>query len=82
MTDHRPLDCEEAVRLLALFLDGELRSGEADGVARHLEQCRSCFSRAEFEKRLKAQLAALGHPPVDPAFEERVRRLVRQFTCR
>lgn len=72
--------CEDALRLLAAHLDRELDRSTTDQVERHLETCRSCFSRAEFEKRLKASVADLGREPVRPELSERVQTLIRDFT--
>jgi len=79
MSDLKPIDCEEALRLLAAFLDHELHFDEREGLERHLETCRSCFSRAEFERRLKGEIAGLRREEVPPGFEERVRRLIGSF---
>lgn len=80
MTDEeRGIDCEEAIRRLAEYLDGELADREASEVERHLETCRSCWSRAEFERRLRARLADLRRDQVDPDFEGRIRSLLRRF---
>ena len=80
MSDTEIKSCEEAIRLLAAYLDLELQASDRDRVARHLATCRSCYSRAEFEGGLKAQLAGLGHEPVDRELSERVQALVRTFT--
>jgi anti-sigma factor (TIGR02949 family) len=72
--------CEDALRLLAAHLDRELDPPAHDQVVAHLETCRSCYSRAEFEKRLKASIADLGHEPVRPQLSERVQTLIRNFT--
>jgi anti-sigma factor RsiW len=74
------MNCEEALRLLAVYLDGELERGERLNVERHLQACRSCYSRAEFERRLQARLAALGRRQPDPDFSARIQELVRRFT--
>jgi anti-sigma factor (TIGR02949 family) len=75
------IGCEEALRRLAAFLDGELDRPEATEVERHLETCRSCYSRAEFERRLRDRLQSDLRPATVPAeLEERVRRIVRGFT--
>lgn len=74
------IGCEEALRRLAAFLDGELDPSEAAEVERHLETCRSCYSRAEFERRLRDRLQSDLRPATVPAeLEERVRRIVRGF---
>lgn len=73
------ITCQEALRLLAAYLDGELADAAHFDVARHLDACRSCMSRAEFERQLKAGLAELRRHEVSPTFEERIRELIRQF---
>ena len=73
------IDCEQALRLLAAHLDSELAGPESGAVEEHLERCRSCWSRAEFERRLKARLAELGDGPARPALEARIRGLLEGF---
>ncbi len=75
------LSCEEALRMLFAYLDGELEEREHHDVDQHLRACRSCFSRAEFEGRLKAHLAELRAQPVPTEFESRIRSLIKQFEC-
>ncbi|MGQ0561223.1 MAG: anti-sigma factor family protein [Gemmatimonadota bacterium] len=74
---HTPvLSCEEALKLLAQFLDHELQPSESVGMSEHLERCRSCFDRAEFERRLKGQLASLGRQEISTELELRIRSLL------
>jgi anti-sigma factor (TIGR02949 family) len=75
------IDCREALRLLAAYLDGELEDERRFDLDGHLEVCRSCYSRAEFERRLRAQLAALRSTQVEPAFEARIRDLIGRFAA-
>jgi anti-sigma factor (TIGR02949 family) len=78
--NRRTIDCEEVLRRLAEYLDHELGEvGEAE-IAKHLDACRSCYSRAEFERGLRARLRELRHEPLDPAFENRICELARGFT--
>src|SRR5439155_24359279 len=51
MNQARVIDCEEALRRLFEYLDAELHGELEREMAQHLERCRSCFSRVEFEKR-------------------------------
>lgn len=81
MNNSEPIDCEEALRLLAIYLDGELHGAEHMSVEHHLKTCRSCYSRGEFERRLKAELSSLARDDVRPAFEEHIRQLITQFTA-
>jgi len=74
------MTCEEALRSLAAYLDDELAGDVRQSVQRHLEFCRSCYSRAEFERRLKFELRKLGKDEVPVGFEQRVRHLLQSFT--
>ncbi len=73
------LTCEEALRLLVEYLDDELDSERRGSLEDHLDVCRSCYSRHEFEKGLKSQVAGLGRESVRPEFQDRVRTLMGRF---
>ena len=81
MNDIRPIDCEEALRRLFEYLDAELDGEPQLAMEQHLERCRTCFSRLEFEKRLKAHIGDLGSEPVPPEIEQRIRRALESFKC-
>lgn len=79
MTEAHLLDCDEVLRVIFAYVDGELATSDQERVEAHLVRCRSCFSRAEFEQRLKGRLAELPSDPVSPAFERRIRTLIDRF---
>lgn len=80
MSPDERIDCEEAVRLLATYLDRELDPAHNAEVERHLETCRSCYSRAEFERRLKERVRAeLSVGSLSPRFESRMRDLLQSL---
>jgi predicted anti-sigma-YlaC factor YlaD len=79
MSETKTVTCEEALRLLAEHLDGELDGAHQDAVEEHLARCRTCFSRAEFERRLKARLVTLRERAVETTFEHRIRALIGRF---
>lgn len=80
MTDRNRIPCDQALRLLAEYLDDELSDLERHDVRHHLDTCRGCYSRAEFERQLRTQLASLGRLRVRSEFEGRVRTLISRFT--
>jgi len=80
MNGPRSADCEEVLRVIFAYLDGELGGAEHARVEAHLEQCRSCFSRAEFERRLKGRLAETASDPVSVEFEQRIRTLIGEMS--
>lgn len=75
----RDLDCEDVLRRLLEYLDRELDSGEAGSIARHLERCRACFSRAEFEKKLKDSLRATGLRRASLRLRLRLKSIIEGF---
>jgi anti-sigma factor (TIGR02949 family) len=79
MSDRKMLECAEAIRLLVEYLDNELSTGRRDDLERHLEMCRSCHARHEFEKGLKDQIAGLGRETIRPEFRNRILSLVDRF---
>lgn len=79
MTDDRIRSCEDALRLLATYLDGELDGDTRREVDRHLSTCRSCYSRSEFELGLKDQLGLLGSEAPPPRLRDRVQTLIHRF---
>jgi mycothiol system anti-sigma-R factor len=80
MTDPRIIDCEEALRRLFDYLDAELHGESQREMQQHLERCRTCFSRLEFEKRLKAHVGQLRHEPVSAELQKRIRKVLDSFT--
>jgi anti-sigma factor (TIGR02949 family) len=83
MNQGNRMDCEEAIRQLAAFLDRELDLETSAEVQRHLDACRSCYSRAEFQRRLADRIRQdLGADRVSPAFQARMRVLLRNLPGR
>ena len=80
MNREQDMTCEQALALLARYLDGELVEGTGQNVERHLDRCRSCFSRAEFERRLRERVASVARQEVGAEFAERIRDLLARFT--
>lgn len=72
-------NCEEALRVLAEHLDHELDDHRDAQMHQHLESCRSCYSRAEFERRLKAQIRALGTHDIPDDVAGRIEDLLATF---
>jgi anti-sigma factor (TIGR02949 family) len=79
MSERDDIGCEEALKRLAEFIDCELPGNEQDNVQRHLSTCRSCYSRMEFESRLKERLSALAGDDAPPTSRDRIRKLIEGF---
>lgn len=79
MTNLDIQNCEDALRVLAEHLDQELDPHLDRQLLEHLDSCRSCYSRSEFDRRLKAKVRDLGREPVPATVLDRVHALLRDF---
>jgi len=77
--EHTPIDCEEVIAHLFAYLDNETDPEKRTDIERHLEECRACFSRAEFEKALRAKVKQLGDKEAPATLRQRVAALLKQF---
>ncbi len=78
MTKKQTIDCEQALARIFEFIDHELDAAEHEAMQEHLRTCKSCFSRTEFERRLKQKLAGLrdeGEPPAKSRIEKLIKSL-------
>lgn len=73
------IECEEAIAKLLEYLDGELDATDRSRLERHLETCRGCFTRAEFERRLRERIAETGSARAPESLRLRVRGLMETF---
>jgi anti-sigma factor (TIGR02949 family) len=73
------IKCEQALKHLFDYIDQEIADGDRAAMEQHLHTCKSCFSRFEFERRIKARLGQLGGGEVDSQIHDRIRKLFRNF---
>lgn len=73
------LSCEEVIKALFAYLDGELDAGRQADIEQHLRRCRDCFTRAEFERRLRARVAETGTAAAPERLRQRLRHLLDDF---
>lgn len=79
MAKPTPITCEEALRQLYAYLDRELDGHAHRAIEHHLRVCRACFSRAEFERRLKERVRATRRAGVPAHLEARLRRVMNAY---
>lgn len=73
------MTCEEVLEQLFAYLDRELHDTTWAEVEQHLERCRGCFSRAEFERRLKARVRGAGESAAPESLRARIKQLLETF---
>lgn len=75
----RKLDCDEAIRMLFEYLDNELAQHDHAAVEAHLHDCRACFSRMEFDKRLRTMIKGPEAADAPESLQGRVKDLLGRF---
>lgn len=75
--DH--ISCEELLEQLFEYLDRELDGRTRAAIDHHLELCRDCFSRVEFEQRLRHRISDAGKQKAPDRLHERVRKIIDQL---
>lgn len=73
------MTCEEVIERLFEYLDRELDSELSGQIHSHLERCRDCFTRAEFEKKLRAKIDESAEVKAPDRIYQRVRRVLDDF---
>lgn len=69
------ISCDEAAARLFEYLDGELESASEEEVRSHLDVCKVCYPRVQFEKHF---LEALGRSQTNGRASEELRNRVVQ----
>jgi mycothiol system anti-sigma-R factor len=69
---HGTTDCDEAVRELYSFLDGELTEERRYEISVHLDECGPCAEAAGFEAELRVVIASRCRDRVPESLIERV----------
>lgn len=54
------INCEEAAKRFNDFIDHYIKGRRKNELTVHIETCRHCFERLEFEKMLKSKIAETG----------------------
>jgi anti-sigma factor (TIGR02949 family) len=79
MSAEHNLDCEQVLEHLFAYLDKALDAEKSAEIERHLVACRGCFSRAEFERRLRARVAETGTASASDSLRARIKALIERF---
>ena len=76
------VDCNEAVRQLYHYLDGELTNVRRVQISVHLDECGWCGEAAEFEAELRMVIANRCKDRVPDALKARVAAALREEASR
>jgi mycothiol system anti-sigma-R factor len=72
-------DCEQALREIEAYLDGELEPSSLRELEVHFEDCTPCADRADFQRKLKSLIAGkcASAPSVPPGLRARIDEMLR-----
>jgi anti-sigma factor (TIGR02949 family) len=74
------IGCLQAIDALYAYLDGELDDPDTTAsFERHIQHCRSCYSRAEVESLLTKRVRAAAKSQASAALQARLRHLMDNF---
>ena len=76
---HDHISCEEVIERLFDYLDRELDEDISAVIDRHIEHCRDCFTRAEFEKRLREKVAKSAQVEAPERLQRRLKGILSNF---
>ena len=73
-------ECSGAISKLFEYLDKELDKTDAEAFERHIELCRKCFDRFDFEKALRERIqkTAKDAEPSDEC-KARIKNILKKF---
>ena len=78
--EHDDIGCLAAIEILYAYLDGELDDPKAVAdFEKHLEHCRSCFTRAQMERMLNERLKKQAKDGAPDRLKRRLRALIDDF---
>lgn len=76
---NKPIDCEQALKQVFAYIDHELDEHDHEAMQEHLDTCRACFSRVEFEQRLKHKVGELRDKEASPDIRDKIKSMIKSF---
>jgi mycothiol system anti-sigma-R factor len=78
--DECGVNCEETLKEVERFLDGELDPNVIGEISHHLSDCHPCMQRVEFRRSLKLIISTkCGGDAVPVDLDEKIRGLIREL---
>jgi mycothiol system anti-sigma-R factor len=69
-------DCNETLRELYLFLDGELTDDDREHIRQHLDDCSPCLEAYDFEAELRLVIKHRCSDTVPESLRDRIARAI------
>ena len=71
-------ECNETLRELYLFLDGELTDSDRDHIQQHLDDCLPCLEAYDFEAELRMVVRNRCVGQVPESLRDRIARAIQE----
>jgi len=75
----KTITCIEAMSKLQAYLDNEVGGPTEQDIDHHLDNCRECFSRSEFEVTLRKKVAQISATKTPEDIQQRLTSLIKKF---
>jgi mycothiol system anti-sigma-R factor len=72
-------DCEDVLKELFNFIDNEMDGTSAAEIKAHLDLCRPCLDRVEFEKVLRQHCREKTNHFCPGKLKDRIKKLIENF---
>ena len=73
------ITCNRAMSMLFKYLDDELDDVSEADIKQHVHDCRECFSRVDFEQKLRDKVRQSAQSTVPADVQKRLKRLISNF---
>ncbi len=70
--DHSSTACEEALKELYVYIDGELTDEKRSVIASHLDDCNPCLEAFDFEAELRIVISRRCHDDVPDSLKRKI----------
>ncbi len=77
--DIKIIQCEEAIQKMLEYLDEEVYQDDKEAIHNHLDSCRECYTRMEFEQRLKGMVRESKSNSAPSGLGSRIKKIVKDY---
>ncbi|HEY3249755.1 MAG TPA: zf-HC2 domain-containing protein [Ignavibacteria bacterium] len=74
----RDITCEEALEKMLEYIDGALANVSEKELGQHIETCRGCMKKLDFQLKLKKRLAKVKPITVSKKLNKRLQTILEQ----
>ncbi|MCG3206013.1 MAG: hypothetical protein KCHDKBKB_02739 [Elusimicrobia bacterium] len=71
--------CEQVLQDIWAYLDREICASDIENIQKHLDLCRSCFSRVEFEQLLRQAMKKKTNHCCPEKVKDRIKNILDQY---